>query len=192
MEEQYTFKQIYKKFGWTTKITSNTVENQIQFAKNRGCIIELANNKKPHTFKIISEPPAEEEWFPYPQNNKYEITKKGMVRNKKTKRILGSTDSYGYQTITDTSQTPLKRYKIHRMVLETFNPIENAEMYVVDHINGIKNDNRLENLRWLTQRHNMEERDENYAKLNENYQKLIQKYGYEGLNHIFLTILNEK
>jgi hypothetical protein len=78
------------------------------------------------------------------------------------------------------------------MVMETFNPIENSDMYVVDHINGIRNDNRLENLRWLTQRQNMEEKNENFAKLNQNYQKLIKKYGYEGLNAIFEAILNEK
>jgi hypothetical protein len=75
--------------------------------------------------------------------------------------------------------------------METFNPIKNSENYVVDHINGIRADNRIENLRWLTQRQNMQARDENFAKLNQNYQKLIEKYGYDGLNQLFEAILND-
>jgi hypothetical protein len=39
-----------------------------------------------------------------------------------------------------------KNYRIHRLVMETFKPIENCNEMVVDHINGIKYDNRLENL----------------------------------------------
>lgn len=49
----------------------------------------------------------------------------------------------------------------------TFHPIENAENYVVDHINGIKNDNRVENLRWVFQSENMIFCDENNTELKE-------------------------
>lgn len=45
--------------------------------------------------------------------------------------------------------------KIHRLVLETFNPIDNMDKLQVNHINGIKSDNRLENLEWCTQSENM-------------------------------------
>ena len=80
---------------------------------------------------------------------------------------------------------------VHRMIAEAFlGEIPNG--YQVDHINRIKTDNRIENLRWLTQRQNCQERDENFAKLNQNYQKMIDKFGYDGLNAIFEAILNEK
>jgi len=45
--------------------------------------------------------------------------------------------------------------KIHRLVLENFNPVENMDKLQCNHINGVKTDNRLENLEWTTQSGNM-------------------------------------
>ena len=74
----------------------------------------------------------------------------------------------------------------------TFCPIDNPDDYVVDHINGIRNDNRLENLRWVTQEKNLQERDSNRASIQNNLLKIIQKYGYEETNKILLRVLSEK
>ena len=180
--ELYTFKEIKEKFNWTTKLTSDTLEKQIQFAKNRGCIIELASDKKPHLFKIITKPLNDDEWKIFPLNNKYEVTKTGLVRVVKTKKLVGSIDGYGYVSVTDSSQKPIQYYKVHKMVMETYNPIPNSSMYVVDHINGIKNDNKLENLRWVLQRQNTYYRDENWANISKKLQFLIENKGYEWVN----------
>ena len=72
-----------------------------------------------------------------------------------------------------------KYYQVHRAVLETFNPIENAERYVVDHIDGIKTNNNLENLRWMTTEENTSTGAANRQKINYLINELIQKYGYE-------------
>ena len=44
---------------------------------------------------------------------------------------------------------------VHRLVMMTFEPIENAEQFQVNHKNGIKTDNRYSNLEWVTQEENM-------------------------------------
>lgn len=85
-------------------------------------------------------------WKSIENKPNYEVNELGQVRNKKTKRILKqSIRKDGYcQVMLGRKTVPLY---IHRLVAETFIPNPN-NMSQVDHINGNKSDNRLENLRW--------------------------------------------
>ena len=189
--QSFSFKQLKEKYQWNT--TETSIEKQIIYAKNHGVIIDVdpIHSLEGKTYYIIlQETPPTEGWKIYPKDPYYEVHPSGLIRTTKNKKLVGAKTSQGYVNITNSTVVPVKYYRANRMVLETFNPIQNSENYVADHINGIRDDNRLENLRWVTQRQNCHLRDENFINLNQNYQKLIEKYGYQKLNTIFLQLLS--
>ena len=80
----------------------------------------------------------------------YLITKEGIVINKKTNRCLKmSLQTSGYYQVKLSFNGVCKVFTIHRLVAENY--INNPNNYpCVNHINGIKIDNRVENLEWIT------------------------------------------
>ena len=92
-------------------------------------------------------------------NEKYDryVTKGGLVyrySKNQDKLILckSSKDSWGYPQI-KVSKPKVTSISVHRLVYETFVG-EIPQGYQIDHINTIRDDNRLENLRCVTGKEN--------------------------------------
>tara|TARA_R110002126_G_scaffold35127_1_gene108520 strand:+ start:42 stop:503 length:462 start_codon:yes stop_codon:yes gene_type:complete len=71
-----------------------------------------------------------------------------------TKEVKTFKNKYGYIQVSLSNNGKQKTFLVHRLLATAFIPNpENKSC--VDHINGIKHDNRLENLRWLTNKENL-------------------------------------
>ena len=84
----------------------------------------------------------------------YSVSEDGEVRNDKTGRILKPKyNNDGYQRVGLCKNGKVKYFSVHRLVAEAFIPNSNNLSYV-DHINTIRDDNCVENLRWCTHKEN--------------------------------------
>jgi len=98
----------------------------------------------------------EEIWQKVPDYNNYSVSNLGRVRNDKTFRILkGGLNLDGYNNNPIAKNGKYKTFRTHQLVAIVFlNHIPNGHKLVINHINGIKTDNRVENLEIVTNREN--------------------------------------
>ena len=97
----------------------------------------------------------------------YSVSNLGNVKNNDTNKILKQNNSHGYQLV----HLNGKYLRVHRLVAEAFIPNpENKSC--VDHKNNIRDDNRIDNLRWAT----IKENSQNVSISSRN------KSGYKGVN----------
>ena len=80
----------------------------------------------------------------HPIHDRYEANRLGIVRHIENKKDLGSLTNAGYILITVRDGGIIKGYLKHRFIFECFHGKINDVKLVVDHINNIKTDNRLE------------------------------------------------
>ncbi len=131
-------------------------------------------------------------------NGRFAITKEGQVIRKpysspyrrkingetavvprfKNQRILKPIHHNGYVYYYLCKGYERKFIGLHRLMLLAFTPLVNPDRFYVNHLNGIKDDNRLENLEWVTPKGNSRHAQKNgfcQRKLDFDYADIIKR-----------------
>lgn len=100
-------------------------------------------------------------WAICPDLPEYEASNLGRVRFRRTGNIRKlKTSKTGYKLLSVSNGRGSSENKpVSRLVCRAFNGPPPAENMDCDHINRVRDDNRPENLRWLTRAENLKERE---------------------------------
>ena len=117
-------------------------------SKRNGFIWERGNSFIDNYIARVGSP-KDEDWKECPYLPGVFCNRNGLLKID-GKLTLGH-DMNGYRRISVNK----KIYLLHRLIYETFNGLIKDDSLVIDHINTVRDDNRLENLRLVTQSENM-------------------------------------
>lgn len=96
-------------------------------------------------------------WKPIEGFENYSISNTGEICNNKTDHIMLKSISNGYQVVTLSNRGSQTQKYVHRLLMEAFNPMEDKELQnkmVVNHIDGNRSNNDLQNLEWVSIKEN--------------------------------------
>ena len=97
-------------------------------------------------------------WVKIPFAENYSMSPCGLVRNETTGDIvepLLAKSGYYHFPLRNNDNRKIMVGR-HRLLCLIFKPVENSQRLYVNHINGVKCDDRLENLEWITPKENCE------------------------------------
>lgn len=95
------------------------------------------------------------EWRIVPDYPMYEISTSGLVRNRKRKIIKQQISMFGYPRVMLSNKEGPKRQAVHRLVAKAFISESDPLKTQVNHKDGNKQNNNVDNLEWVTPSENM-------------------------------------
>lgn len=200
MEQLYTGKQINELLGTKAEPWACKGKDLINRANSAGLEIEVAVSSpgKATLYKITKNNfyIEGEEWRINPFDTDYEASSLGRYRWVENKKLVnGRRGPDGYvRTHLRRGDGTYTSIAMHRIVFFAFHPelFDAKDEIVIDHINGMRDDNRIDNLRALTAASNITARDENREKLYDLLTQLVIKHGYESTLTLLKNLLKEE
>lgn len=196
--KEYTSKELNEIIGYIDESGRNSSKKQLMTrCINAGLIIEALPTKRgcPNKYIIIKDEFHQpgEKWVDCYCNSNWEVSNLGRIRRKNTKKLLGYSfkDDYIRVCMIDEKTNKSTNKSLNRLVFFSFHPemLIKEKQIQIDHINGVRTDNRLENLRPLSAIRNTKERDSNQGKIRTLETELINKIGYEKVEEILKELL---
>jgi len=126
----------------------------------------------------------------YPE---YDVSNMGRVYNTRTHNYVGAYSNGGYVSVTLYGNEGAKTYKVHQLVMLHFGPPCPDDCTEIDHINRLRDDNRIENLRWVSRSTNNKNRTSYNGRKVEYVPKLpvdavpIEHYRNHSFNDLFYS-----
>lgn len=149
-------------------VLHNDFKGNANIDKNKQAIEDKEKLKERYTINLenITINDLVEEWKPIEGYEElYEISNSGDVRNKNTYKILAKTVVGGYYTVGLRNKNNQETVRINTLVAKHFIKNDNPETSTnVDHIDNNRLNNRVDNLRWVTQSDNIHSYNVNYKK----------------------------
>lgn len=84
------------------------------------------------------------------------VSDEGFIRTKTGCEGIGQLTHKGYRILRVRVDGKLTMRGVHRLILLAFKPREDADQLEANHINSNREDNRLENLEWVTRAENIQ------------------------------------
>ena len=99
---------------------------------------------------------VDERWATVEERDMYQVSTEGRIRNQKTgrERKTQVNPRDGYVTVRLSKDGVMKTYGVHRLVAKAFIPCDDHDLEV-NHKDGVKTNNRVDNLEWATRSENM-------------------------------------
>lgn len=98
---------------------------------------------------------SNEKWVIVKQNTNYLVSNMGRVRGAKRNILLRASWTLGYKQVALSLNGKVTNFLVHHLVYTNFYDDHILEGFVINHINGDGNDNRLENLEKVTPSENV-------------------------------------
>ena len=119
------------------------------------CSVECYNEllRSDELRKVAIKTTTMEEWKVIEKATNYEVSSYGQVRNKNTNKILNQTLINGYYSVGLRANNKTMTSFLHRLVAIEFLVCPD-NTFVVNHKDGCKTNNNLENLEWISQSEN--------------------------------------